>query len=90
VLGITRILGIFRRPVAFTSAALFALFAGAMTVSFGVKGAAQLFGFRVWKGRFSKHPGFRFGQLCRLKLYKKLIIRALQILRFLAWKMISQ
>jgi putative oxidoreductase len=35
--GITLILGIFRRPVAFASAALFALFAGAMTVSFGVK-----------------------------------------------------
>jgi hypothetical protein len=49
VLGITRILGIFRRPVAFTSAALFALFAGAMTVSFGVKGAAQLFGFRRFR-----------------------------------------
>jgi len=37
LLGITLILGIFRRPVAFASAALFALFAGAMTVSFGVK-----------------------------------------------------
>ena len=37
VLGITLILGIFRRPVAFASAALFALFAGAMIVSFGVK-----------------------------------------------------
>ena len=37
LLGITLILGIFRRPVAFASAALFALFAGAMIVSFGVK-----------------------------------------------------
>jgi hypothetical protein len=37
VLGITLILGIFQRPAAFTSAALFALFAGAMTISFGVK-----------------------------------------------------
>jgi putative oxidoreductase len=37
LLGITLILGIFRRPVAFASAALFALFAGAMTLSFGVK-----------------------------------------------------
>jgi hypothetical protein len=37
LLGITLILGIFRRPVAFASAALFALFAGAMTVSFGLK-----------------------------------------------------
>ena len=37
LLGITLILGIYRRPVAFASAALFALFAGAMTVSFGVK-----------------------------------------------------
>ena len=37
LLGITFILGIFRRPVAFASAALFALFAAAMTVSFGLK-----------------------------------------------------
>jgi uncharacterized membrane protein YphA (DoxX/SURF4 family) len=37
LLGITLILGVFRRPVAFATAALFALFAGAMTVSFGVK-----------------------------------------------------
>jgi uncharacterized membrane protein YphA (DoxX/SURF4 family) len=40
LLGITLILGIFRRPVAFASAALFALFAlfaGAMTISFGIK-----------------------------------------------------
>jgi putative oxidoreductase len=37
LLGITLILGIFRRTVAFASAALFALFAVAMTVSFGVK-----------------------------------------------------
>ena len=37
LLGITLILGIFRRLVAFASAALFALFAGAMTVSFGVE-----------------------------------------------------
>ena len=37
LLGIALILGIFRRPVAFASAALFALFAGAMTLSFGVK-----------------------------------------------------
>jgi uncharacterized membrane protein YphA (DoxX/SURF4 family) len=37
VLGITLILGVFRRPVAFASAVLFAAFAGAMTVSFGVK-----------------------------------------------------
>jgi putative oxidoreductase len=37
LLGITLILGLFRRPVAFASAALFALFAGAMTISFGIK-----------------------------------------------------
>ena len=37
LLGIALILGIFRRPVAFASAVLFAVFAGAMTVSFGVK-----------------------------------------------------
>ncbi|MBV8102574.1 MAG: DoxX family membrane protein [Verrucomicrobia bacterium] len=37
LLGIALILGIFRRPVAFASAALFALFGGAMTLSFGVK-----------------------------------------------------
>ncbi|HEX6567425.1 MAG TPA: DoxX family membrane protein [Chthoniobacterales bacterium] len=37
LLGIALILGIFRRPVAFASALLFALFAGAMTLSFGVK-----------------------------------------------------
>jgi putative oxidoreductase len=37
LLGIALILGIFRRPVAFASAALFALFAGAMTLSFGIK-----------------------------------------------------
>lgn len=37
LLGITLILGILRRPVAFASAALFALFAGAMTLSFGIK-----------------------------------------------------
>ena len=37
LLGIALILGLFRRPVAFASAALFALFAGAMTLSFGVK-----------------------------------------------------
>ena len=37
LLGIALILGIFRRPVAFASAALFAVFAGAMTLSFGVK-----------------------------------------------------
>jgi uncharacterized membrane protein YphA (DoxX/SURF4 family) len=37
LLGITLVLGIFRRPVAFASAVLFALFAGAMTLSFGVK-----------------------------------------------------
>jgi putative oxidoreductase len=37
MLVITLMLGIFRRPVAFTSAALFALFAGAMTISFGIK-----------------------------------------------------
>jgi putative oxidoreductase len=37
VLGIGLILGIFPRPVAFASAALFALFAGAMTLSFGIK-----------------------------------------------------
>jgi uncharacterized membrane protein YphA (DoxX/SURF4 family) len=39
VLGITLILGIFQRPVAFASAALCALFAGAMTLSW-CKGAA--------------------------------------------------
>ena len=37
LLGIALILGIFRRPVAFATATLFALFAGAMTLSFGVK-----------------------------------------------------
>jgi putative oxidoreductase len=37
LLGVALILGIFPRPVAFASAALFALFAAAMTVSFGVK-----------------------------------------------------
>ena len=37
LLGIALILGLFRRPVAFASALLFALFAGAMTLSFGVK-----------------------------------------------------
>jgi putative oxidoreductase len=37
LLGIALILGIFRRPVAIASAVLFALFAGAMTLSFGVK-----------------------------------------------------
>ena len=42
VLGITLILGIFQRPVAFASAALFALFAGAMTLSFGLKAPLNL------------------------------------------------
>ena len=37
LLGIALILGIFRRPVAIASAVLFAFFAGAMTLSFGVK-----------------------------------------------------
>jgi putative oxidoreductase len=37
LLGITLIFGVLRRPVAFASAALFALFAGAMTISFGIK-----------------------------------------------------
>jgi uncharacterized membrane protein YphA (DoxX/SURF4 family) len=37
LLGIALILGIFRRPVAIASAVLFALFGGAMTLSFGVK-----------------------------------------------------
>ena len=37
LLGITLILGILRRPVAFASAALFALFASAMTLSFGIQ-----------------------------------------------------
>jgi len=37
LLGIALILGLFRRPVAFASALLFALFACAMTLSFGVK-----------------------------------------------------
>jgi uncharacterized membrane protein YphA (DoxX/SURF4 family) len=37
LLGISLILGIFRRPVAFAGAALFLLFAGAMTLSLGVK-----------------------------------------------------
>src|SRR5260221_9526157 len=45
LLGITLILGIFRRPVAFASAALFALFDGAMTVSFGVKAPLNFFVF---------------------------------------------
>ena len=35
--GIALIFGIFRRPVAFATAVLCALFAGAMTLSFGVK-----------------------------------------------------
>ena len=37
LLGIALILGIFRRPLAIASAVLFALFAGAMTLSFGIK-----------------------------------------------------
>ncbi|HTD13603.1 MAG TPA: DoxX family protein [Chthoniobacterales bacterium] len=37
LLGIAFILGIFRRPVALVGAVLFAFFAGAMTLSFGVK-----------------------------------------------------
>ena len=37
LVGIALILGIFRRPLAIASAVLFALFAGAMTLSFGVK-----------------------------------------------------
>jgi uncharacterized membrane protein YphA (DoxX/SURF4 family) len=37
LLGIALILGVFCRPVALASALLFAVFAGAMTVSFGVK-----------------------------------------------------
>jgi putative oxidoreductase len=37
LLGIAFTLGIFRRSVAFAGVALFALFAGAMTLSFGVK-----------------------------------------------------
>jgi len=49
LLGITLILGIFRRPVALASAALFALFADAMTISFGLKGSAQLLGFRRFR-----------------------------------------
>jgi putative oxidoreductase len=36
-LGVALILGVFRRRIAFTSALLFARFAGAMTWSFGVK-----------------------------------------------------
>ena len=40
------------------------------------------------KGRLSEHPGFRSGKLYRLELYKKPTIRALQMLRFLAQKMI--
>ena len=36
-LGVALILGVFRRPVAWASVILLALFAGAMTVSFGIK-----------------------------------------------------
>jgi uncharacterized membrane protein YphA (DoxX/SURF4 family) len=42
LLEIALILGLFRRPVAFASATLFALFAGAMTLSFGVKAPLNL------------------------------------------------
>jgi uncharacterized membrane protein YphA (DoxX/SURF4 family) len=57
LLGIALILGVFRRPVAFASALLFAVFAGAMTLSFGVKSplnfsvfadAAAAFALAVW------------------------------------------
>jgi hypothetical protein len=44
----------------------------------------------VQNGRFSTHPGFRFGQLYRVKLYKRPAIRELQMLMFLAQKMILQ
>jgi uncharacterized membrane protein YphA (DoxX/SURF4 family) len=37
VLGVALILGVFRRPVAWASAVLLALFAGAMILSFGIK-----------------------------------------------------
>ena len=37
MLGVALILGVFRRPVAWASALLLALFAGAMTLSFGIK-----------------------------------------------------
>jgi uncharacterized membrane protein YphA (DoxX/SURF4 family) len=37
VLGVALILGVFTRPVAWASTILLALFAGAMTVSFGIK-----------------------------------------------------
>ena len=53
LLGITLILGIFRRPVAFASAALFALFAVAMTVSFGVKAPLN---FSVFVAPITNHP----------------------------------
>jgi len=57
LLDIALILGVFRRPVALASALLFAVFAGAMTVSFGVKAplnlsvfsdAAAAFALAVW------------------------------------------
>jgi putative oxidoreductase len=37
LLGVALLLGVFPRPVAWASAALLALFAGAMTLSFGIK-----------------------------------------------------
>ena len=37
LLGVALILGVFRRPVAWASAIVLALFAGAMTLSFGIK-----------------------------------------------------
>jgi putative oxidoreductase len=37
LLGVALILGVFRRPVAWASAILLALFVGAMTLSFGIK-----------------------------------------------------
>jgi len=56
------------------------------------KGAAGfcIIEFGALKGRFSKHPEIRFGELYRLKLYKKPAIRELQMLMFLARKMILQ
>jgi putative oxidoreductase len=62
LLGIALILGVFRRPVAFASAFLFSVFAGAMTLSFGVKAplnfsvfadAAAAFALATWPAKSS-------------------------------------
>jgi putative oxidoreductase len=42
LLGVALILGVFRRPVAWASAIVLALFAGAMTLSFGIKAPLNL------------------------------------------------